>query len=225
MSTVPTRQALAWAFLPYIALSVVHVVALTLDANLVAAPTKLLLMPALGFAVLSGLRDRSPAGPLVLLVTAIAFSWLGDGAGFFFAFAGDPLVPMLLFFGLAHIAYMTLFWRHMRVRRVPVWAAVYAIWWVALVVVLWPRLGGLAVAVSVYGVVLAGTATLASRCHALVAWGGAAFLASDTVLALRLFTAEWMPPWTSPLVMLTYTLGQGLIAAGVLTSLRSREAS
>lgn len=225
MSTVTTRQRLAWAFAPYIAVSAVHVVALALDAELVAAPTKLLLMPALGFAALWVARGRGHTAPLSLLLTAITFSWLGDGAGFFFPFAGDPLVLMLLFFGLAHIAYMALFWRHLSVRRVPTWAAVYAIWWATLLVVLWPRLGGLAVAVAIYGLVLAGTATLASRCHPLVVWGGAAFLASDTVLATRLFAAEVMPPWTSPLVMLTYTLGQGLIAAGVLVSLRSTKAS
>ncbi len=36
---------------------------------------------------------------------------------------------------------------------------------------------------------------------------------------------EVMPDWTSPLVMLTYTLGQGLIAAGAVTALRARAAT
>ena len=69
-----------------------------------------------------------------------------------------------------------------------------------------------------YGLVLGGTAVAASRCHPLVAAGGAFFLASDTILAFRLFMPDAMPDWTSPLVMLTYCLGQGLIAAGVIVA-------
>ena len=65
----------------------------------------------------------------------------------------------------------------------------------------------------------------ASRCHPLVAAGGALFLASDTVLAFRLFTPDAMPGWTSPLVMLTYCLGQGMIAAGVLAADRLQTAT
>ena len=76
-----------------------------------------------------------------------------------------------------------------------------------------------------YGLVLGGTAVAASRCHPLVVWGSVFFLASDSVLAFRLFLPEAMPGWTSPLVMLTYCLGQGLIAAGVLVSVRARHAA
>jgi uncharacterized membrane protein YhhN len=99
---------------------------------------------------------------------------------------------------------------------------VYAVWWVALLLVLWPRLGALSIAVAAYGLVLGGTAALATRCHPLVVWGGAFFLASDTILAFRIFVPDAMPPWTSPLVMLTYTVGQGLIAAGAIVTLRRR---
>lgn len=47
-------------------------------------------------------------------------------------------------------------------------------------------------------------------------------LSSDTILAFRLFVTDLMPDWTSPLVMVTCTLGQGLIIAGLLITLRSR---
>ena len=40
-----------------------------------------------------------------------------------------------------------------------------------LLAVLWPHLGGLAVAVAAYGLVLGGTAVAASRCHPLIVWG------------------------------------------------------
>ena len=73
----------------------------------------------------------------------------------------------------------------------------------------------LAFGVAIYGLVLGGTAATAARCAPIIATGAAFFLASDTILAFRLFMPEAMPDWTSPLVMATYTLGQGLIVAGV----------
>jgi len=204
-------------FVPYAIVSIVHVVALAVDADAVAAPTKLALMPLLALAVLLGGRGSRWGAPYSLLLTAIALSWLGDGAGTFFPFA--PTLPMmLLFFGLAHLCYIWLFWRKLAVRRVPPWALVYAVWWGVLIAVLWPYLGGLAIAVAVYGLVLGGTAVAASRCHPLIAWGGAFFLTSDSILAFRLFLPDAMPGWTSPMVMLTYTLGQGLIAVGVIVA-------
>ncbi|GAA5209453.1 lysoplasmalogenase [Microbacterium kyungheense] len=209
------------AFAPFIVLSIVHVAALAAHADALAAPTKLTLMPLLAFAVVWGSRGTPWTTPLTLLVVAIGLSWLGDGAGTFFPFAPE-LPMMLLFFGLAHLVYIWLFWRRLAVHRVPPWAAVYAVWWVVLLAVLWPHLGNLSIAVAVYGLVLGGTAFAASRCHPLVAWGGVFFLTSDSVLAFRLFLPDAMPAWTSPLVMLTYCLGQGLIAAGVLVAIRAR---
>ena len=113
--------------------------------------------------------------------------------------------------------------RERSLRRLPWWSLVFLAWWVVLLIVLWPLLGGLSFAVAGYGLVLGGTASLASRCHPLVVYGGILFLASDTILAFRLFAPELMPDWTSPAVMLTYTLGQGLIIAGALVTLRDRQ--
>jgi uncharacterized membrane protein YhhN len=97
---------------------------------------------------------------------------------------------------------------------------VYAV----LIVVLIPRTGALTVPVMGYGLLLAGTAAMASRCGAVIAWGGAWFLVSDAILSFRIFLPEVMPDWTSGAVMLTYTLGQGLLAFGIVSALRRREA-
>jgi len=209
-------------FAPYVVMSAVHVAALFAGADDLAAWTKLALMPLLAVAVVWGARGTAWSSPFTLLLIAIGLSWLGDGAGTFFPLL--PTVPMmLLFFGLAHLFYIWLFTRHLAERRrLPLWSAVYAVWWIVLLAVLWPNLGGLAVAVAAYGLVLGGTAVTASRCHPLVVWGSVFFLTSDSILAFRIFTPDAMPGWTSPLVMLTYTLGQGLIAAGALVSLRAR---
>ncbi|MBF4995395.1 hypothetical protein ITX31_14925 [Arthrobacter gandavensis] len=77
----------------------------------------------------------------------------------------------------------------------------------------------LAAAVALYGAVLGGTAATAARCSPLIASGGVLFLASDTILAFRIFMPESMPDITSALVMLTYCAGQGMIVAGFLRSL------
>ncbi len=218
-ATRPSRlDTVGWAFLPYAVLSIVHVVALATGSD-IAGPTKLGLMPLLALPVVAATPRLRPRTTTPLLLGAVLLSWLGDGAGTFFP--GGPELPlMLLFFGLAHVLYIVLFLRYLGAGRMPWWALVYAAWWVAMIAVLGPHTGDLLIAVGVYGLILGGTAALATRCHPLVVWGGAFFLLSDTILAFRLFLSDAMPAWTSPAVMATYTLGQGLIVAGALLTLR-----
>lgn len=207
-----TTRPLLWLFAPYVVASIAHV---ALIRTSLSQPTKLLLMPALLIPVLVLWRKlRSPLVP-VLLLAAIVFSWLGDGAGQFFP---EPELPFMLgFFGLAHLAYMYLFGRVLPQRRIPPWTLVYAVWWVVTLAVLWRHVGSLLPAVAVYGLVLAGTATLAARCGPIVTLGGVFFLASDTILAFRLFRPDLISAsWGSPAVMATYTLGQGLLVLGAL---------
>lgn len=222
MTAAPARnQPLApprswwWGFLPFIAVSVVHVGARFAGSAEIAEPTKLALMPLLAAAALWGSRGSRRSLPAALLLFALLFSWLGDGAGTFFPFA--PELPVMLgAFGLAHVCYIRLLARYASVGPFPRWALVFPVWWLLMLLVLWPSLGGLAFAVAAYGTVLAGTAATAARCRPMVAAGGLLFLSSDTILALRIFVPDAMPDWTSALVMLTYCAGQGLIVAGVL---------
>ncbi|NYF16364.1 putative membrane protein YhhN [Microbacterium sp. AK009] len=207
-------------FTPYGLVAAVHVISLAAGASGVAAPTKLLLMPLLAVGVVWALRGAIARTPGILLLIALGLSWLGDGAGTFFPFA--PTVPMMLLcFGLAHVAYIVLFWRFLARDPVPPWALVYAVWWGALLAALWPHLGALLLPVAVYGLVLGGTAVAASRAGATIAVGGAFFLTSDSILAFDLFWPDAPTALTGPLVMLTYTLGQGLIALGVVRALSS----
>ena len=134
-------------------------------------------------------------------------------------FPALPTVPMMIaFFAIAHLLYIRLFLRHLTVRPLARWSLVYIVWWVVLLVVLWPHLGGLSFAVAAYGIVLGGTAAASTRANRVITWGGVLFLASDTLLAFLLFT----PQLTDPAVMLTYTLGQGLIAVGAVRTIRAR---
>lgn len=228
MTAVPVRnqpaalpRSILAGFLPFVLLSAIHVGARALGADELAAWTKLTLMPLLAVAAWWGLHgtgtSRLSAGrlPKTLLFAALFFSWLGDGAGAFFPFA--PELPVMLgAFGVAHICYIRLMSRYAAERAFPRWALVFPLWWVLMLVLLWPVLGGLAAAVAAYGIVLAGTAATAARCGTMVASGGVLFLASDTLLSFRIFMPEAMPAWTSAMVMLTYCAGQGLIVAGLL---------
>jgi uncharacterized membrane protein YhhN len=216
---VTRNRPLWWGFVPYAAVSVLHVGARAVNDTEVADPTKLLLMPALILAALWGGSRIGAGAALGLVVAALLFSWLGDGAGTFFPFAPE-LPMMLLFFGMAHLCYMRAFRRHLALRVLPRWAVVFLGWWIVLLAVIGPRAGGLAVALAAYGLVLGGTAALATRCNPIILWGGLFFLVSDTILAFRIFALELMPDWTNAMVMLSYTVGQGLIVAGALTTLR-----
>lgn len=215
----PSARVPRWAYLPFIAISIVHVVALALDLDALSGPTKLLLMPLLAFAVIVGARGLRATAALTLLLAGIGFSWLGDGAGVFVPFL--PTLPMMLiFFGIAHIAYVILLWRHVALRSFRWWVLLLLAWWGGMLAVVGPHTGSLLPLVALYGLLLGLTAACATRCSPLVLVGGLFFLASDTILAFRLFMSDLMPDWTSPAVMLTYCLGQGLIAAGVIATLR-----
>lgn len=226
MSTVASpelRRGWWWGFVPYAVVSAVHIIGNFFPGWAGDVPTKLALIPLLIVAVFWAVRALDLRGPqpratILLLVIALMFSWLGDGAGTFLPWLPE-LPVMLASFGVTHLLYMWLFVKQVSVRRLPIWTLVYAVWWIVLVAILVPHAGSLAVAVGIYGIVLGGTATLAARCNPLIVWGAVLFLASDSVLAFRLFLPELMPLWTSPLVMLTYCAGQGLIAAGIVRQL------
>ena len=213
-----------WGFGVYAAVSAAHVLALIASADSFVYPTKLLLMPALALAALVALGKAANARAGALLLLAIALSWLGDGAGLFFPFLADELPAMLACFGVAHVLYIVLFVRLARGARprarLPRWTLVYVVWWVAMIAVLWPHLGALAIGVALYGLVLGGTAAAASLGSRATALGGLLFLASDTLLALRLFLPGAADVIGDVAVMATYGLGQFLLAAGVIAVLR-----
>ncbi|NDK92180.1 lysoplasmalogenase [Gordonia desulfuricans] len=206
-----SRLALLW--LPYVLVSLIHVVAVAVESPL-APPTKLLLMPLLAVPVLAA-AGRLSSTLTMLLLAALTLSWIGDGAGV--VLSGDAVLPVMLgAFGLAHLAYIAAFTRQLSIHGFPRWAWVYAAWWIAMVAVIGPHAGALLIPVLLYGIVLAGTAATSTRCVTLIAAGGAFFLTSDSLLGIRLFLPDVAPGWFSPAVMATYTLGQGLIIAGAV---------
>ncbi|WP_353828878.1 lysoplasmalogenase [Agromyces sp. SYSU T0242] len=204
---------MALAFAPYAALGLVHLAALGLGSPAAVTASKLLLMPALAAAVLFA---RPPRGAVAgLLFAAIALSWGGDAL---LTAPGDGwFVAGLCSFLAAHVAYVLLFLRlPPGRRRLPWWTAVYVAWFAGFLALLAPGLGALAAPVVVYGVVLGTMAALAGGVGGAVAFGGACFVVSDSVLALGRFLPGYEFAAHDLVVMSTYLVAQGLIAWGVL---------
>ena len=202
--------------LPIIVVGAIHLGAILLALPGVVEWTKPLLMPALVIGLIWGAPERR--SPTVALgVLALLLSWLGDVTLRWF-------VVGLIFFLLAHIVYLVLFTARLAERRVPWWAAAYAVWLVVLLTLLSPHTGPLLIPVVAYGIVLTAMAVAASRCNRWVAWGGALFVVSDSLLAMNRFLPDAGVPAPDFLIMLTYIAAQSFIVWGLLRHERARVA-
>ena len=226
-----------WArpFLIYPPVVLLHLVLLAVGAA--GAPvTKALLMPALLLAVAltAGITARSRLFPadvpravrgrilatVLLLGLGIVASWAGD------VLLGPSFVAGLGSFALAHVLYIAVCNGPAAARRIPLWTLGYPAALVVVLVALWPQFGELQFVVAGYGVVLALTAMTSARVSGLTALGGGLFLASDALLAFRIFQPEFRvvfpDPWQDLLIMGLSGTGVGLIALGVLRRLAAQ---
>ena len=230
---MPMNPIARAAAVPFLLVGVLHITLLVLegagtDVGGWATLSKGLLMPALLLAFLVAVLQgggaprpreaRVPLGP-VLVSVALGFSWLGDislsvteGAGFLLG---------LVFFLVAHLAWISAFVLVLRVRRPPRAGLVYLLWLVAFVALLAPHTGVLLVPVALYGAVLALVAALGLGAGRWVAWGSALFLVSDSLLGLHTFYPGFSPWQIDAIIMTGYLAGQALMAFGVLKRLQS----
>ena len=212
--TLPRARTLApLAFTPYAVIAVVHLGAKAAGLVDLDHWTKPLLMPALAIPVVL-LGRRGPIAPLAALLVGVLLSWLGD-------VTIENLLVGLGFFLLAHVAYLIAFGSAYR-HRLPRWTAVYLAWWIALLVLLAPSLGGMLIPVAVYGLALGGMAAVASRGGLLPTLGGVLFVASDSLLAVRLFTPLLQDRASDVLIMALYVAAQALLVIGLLRGRRAR---
>jgi uncharacterized membrane protein YhhN len=206
-------------FIPYIIVGLAHLLALATGWDDGATATKYALMPALLFALLFSLRGQRSRVSVVIGL-AIVFSWLGD---VLLNQEGD--LGFLLGLGaflLAHVVYLIAFVGPMRTRRPPIAVLAYVLWWVALVVVLAPNLGGLLAPVIVYGFVLGASAATAFGASRIAGIGALIFVVSDTLLAFKMFAG--LTFWQiDAAIMLPYLVGQGLIAVAAIRHVRNRQ--
>lgn len=173
--------------------------------------TKPALMPTLMAAVLAGgeRTGEAPADPMML--AGLGLSWAGDVA--LLGEGEGPFTVGLGSFLVAHLFYVAALRRRHSgvVRRHWPMAAIYGLSWCVLNAVLWRRTGKLRAPVLVYGTTLTAMALAAldTGCPE-TAIGGAAFLLSDSILALDTFGVVQLPA-ADAMVMATYTAAQALI--------------
>jgi uncharacterized membrane protein YhhN len=162
--------------------------------------TKPLLMPVLMVG-----RDRPTQ-------RALAFGGLGD-----VSLLGSSDIAFTL--GLAsflagHVAWVTALHGRStgRLQRQPGLALPYLVVWAGLNVYLWPRLGRDRLPVLAYSAALVATALAAlDTGEPATTAGGALFLASDGLLALKRFGGVHLP-FHEAIVMASYATGQALLA-------------
>ncbi len=207
-----------WALRLFAAVLVVHLGAQLAGAPILAELTQWLLMPLIATMVwLGGGSRRTRGTPLVrLTLLALGFSWLGDllpnfvpGPGAFFVLVG--------MFALAQAGYAVAFWpyRHASLLRTP-WVIGYGVAAAVLIAVCVPGAGFRWPAVVGYALIITVMAVLATGVDRLAGIGGVLFMISDSLLALNMFWPGWDLPGQGFWVMLTYAVGQLLIALGVL---------
>lgn len=162
-------------FIPYLAVSLWHVVSLVAGVDDAANDTKFFLMPALLFAVVGRVRLKVRAAEAALLV-ALACAWIGDilvsdtgNSGFIIGLAA---------FLLTHVVYFVLFIGSVRSRRIPWAAALLLVWWIGMLVLLREDLGVFLLPLAVYGLVLGASTAAAFATNATITAGAVLFLAS-----------------------------------------------
>jgi uncharacterized membrane protein YhhN len=200
----------------------VHVLSQALELTAVAMATKPLLMPLLAAYLVSAVQR--PFTRLVRVVlAALAFSWLGDVLLEVARRVDSDLLFMAGIIGgflVAQVLYIVAFTPLVRAStppRPPVWALVYVLYGVGLVVRLGPDLGEFMVPVAIYAAAICTMGIVASGVNRFTALGAAVFVASDSMIAVGKFTDLWTLAhnWQRVLVMTTYTLAQALLVHGV----------
>lgn len=200
-----------------VVLVLVHLTAEATGAQDLSTVSQWTLMPALAAVVLTATR-RPRRRSVTWVLVALGFSWLGDMVPSLVADEMSFLV-MVGFFLLAQVAYVVAFAPSVRrsvLHRRQFLVLPYAAVLVTLVALCAPHAGSLLVPVCVYGVVLTAMAVLATGLGPVAALGGAVFLVSDALIALEAFVPWWDVAGQGFWVMLTYTVGQGLLATAVV---------
>jgi len=177
--------------------------------------SKALCLPLLAAAALGVLlveRRRPAPATVALLGLGLLASWLGD------VLIEGSFVLGLAAFLAAHLLFIAMFSAAFR-RRASWWALLAIPWYLALIGILAPGLGGLLVPVLVYGAALGTMVAFSTRGGMLTTVGGILFAASDTMIALQEFTPYLAGRVTDVPVMLTYLAAQSLLVLGVLSRL------
>ncbi|MEV6412722.1 lysoplasmalogenase [Kribbella sp. NPDC051718] len=178
----------------------IHVAAVAVDIKLLKQTSKVTLMPLL----LSWTRTQEDIPPLIQ--AALLASAAGD-----LLLETDLQLAGIAAFAAAHACYLAVYLTKPGEKSWRVLAA-YGALWAALIALLSKDLGSQRVPVAAYALLLTATAVASGWHNRRSGLGGALFLISDALVAMRLAGRDF--PGRGTLVMSTYATGQYLLASG-----------
>lgn len=183
----------------------------------IAGITQVLLMPALAWVLHVSTPDP-PSRLVRLVLVGLGLCWIGDTIPRFFPDGTDlDLALMLGAFVLAQLVYVAAFAPFVGrsiIRTRPKLLIPYLFVFLAVLGLTAGGTGGFLVGVIVYGAVITAMAVLATGLDRIAGIGGALFMVSDALIAVRAFGGLAVPHhelW----VMLTYVLAQAMIVMAV----------
>lgn len=214
MASPRSRASFAAALLLGV-VSLVHLLSHPLQLKTVEAVTQVSLMPLLALWLWSATAAPRPRA-VKLGLGALGFSWLGDAAPRLTE--GTPaFLAMMGFFFVAQLIFAAAFWpyRQQSLLRRPALLLPYLLYGVGLISLCAQKAGPLLPAIIVYAAAIVVMAVLASGLGPLGLIGGAIFVLSDSLIAVRTF-AELALPGHSAWVMATYIAAEVLLTVALL---------
>ncbi|MGC4035123.1 MAG: lysoplasmalogenase [Chitinophagaceae bacterium] len=219
-----------WIFI-FLFVLLIHIGSMIAGWLFVEQATKALLIPILIAYFISETKAvLSPLKKWVLL--ALTFSWVGDVLLLFVEKDAAFFLAGLASFLIAHIFYIVFF--HLirleqQVQSRPVLVMPVLIYYVALMFMLSPHLGGMKLPVRIYGVVICFMLMLAAhmlfiknrKAGLILLTGALLFVISDSVLAINKFYGAFSG--AGIIIMLTYGAAQLLITTGAIDYLDKKE--
>jgi len=207
----------------YFFISLIYLLALLFGYEYLDLYLKPTLIPLLAFAVYAYKRFPSRNS----LLTALAFSWVGDIVLLFADIAEIYFIVALASFLISHLIYCTLFNKQktVEIRNNIVFrigCLIILLYVVGMISFLLPTLGTLKVPVIIYAFVIStmllfafnGFLSWSKPGNKYVFYGAVTFIISDSILAINKFYTPIQKG--SFFIMVTYLVAQYLIVDGIL---------
>jgi uncharacterized membrane protein YhhN len=208
----------------YIGLSIVYLLIIFSGQAQIAWFIKPFLLPFL----LLGVFFYGNFASKKFLLTALAFSWIGDIILLFADRDEMYFISGLIAFLISHVVYIITFSKQLKIRnrknKAVFWIGVTVIivYLLTMLTILLPSLGDLKIPVFVYALVISTMLLFAFKGFLIweepanwyILLGAIIFVSSDSILAFDKFHAPIV--LNSFLIMITYLIAQYLIVVGIL---------
>lgn len=225
------KKAQAWLFL-YALVLIGDITGIAAGIDYLHVFCKPLLMPVLFLALYTN-RKNITLKTWPFIAAGLFFSWAGDLFLLYEARNPNFFIGGLASFLLAHICYIIYYFKcgasiTAAMKKHPLWLMIAIGYSVALVVLLFPKLGSLLIPVVAYAAVLtimlitsiATIPAVSKNASAMFVAGATAFVVSDSLLAINKFYQPF--GLAGVLIMLTYGIAQLLITRGALANVNSK---